>query len=79
MMVFIGVRRMRYSVSYDCTNKNWLVSDGSEDGRVVGTHMLKANAYRHAYAEQERWRGVEPAENYSTQIRKVIPQTLVVG
>jgi hypothetical protein len=70
---------MRYSVRYDCKNKNWLVADGAGDGRVIGTHILKANAYRHAFAEQERWRGLEPAKNYATQIRKSIPLTLVVG
>ena len=70
---------MRYSVRYDCKNKNWLVSDGAEDERIIGTHTLKANAYRHAFAEQERWRDLEPTANYATLIRKVIPQTLVVG
>ena len=70
---------MRYSVRYESKNKNWVVTDGAEDGQVIGTHMLKANAYRHAFAEQERWRDLEPRESYATQIRKVIPQTLVVG
>ena len=70
---------MRYSVRYDCQSKNWFVADGAEDGRVIGTHMLKANAYRHAFSEQERWQSLQPTANYATQIRKVIPQTLVVG
>ena len=70
---------MRYSVRYDCKNKIWLVSDGAEDGRVIGTHTLKASAYRHAFSEQERWRDLESTASYATQIRKAIPQTLVVG
>jgi hypothetical protein len=70
---------MRYSVRYDCRNKNWLVSDGAEDKRIIGTHTLKANAYRHAFTEQERWQDLEPKASYATRIREVIPQTLVVG
>ena len=70
---------MRYSVRYECANKNWVVTDSAESEKVIGTHRLKANAYRHAYAEQERWRQLQPVENYTARMREAIPQTLVVG
>ncbi len=75
----MGDRRVRYSVRYECSNKNWVVTDGSEGDQVVSTHRLKASAYRQAYAAQERWQRAKPVANYTARIRKVIPQTLVVG
>jgi len=70
---------MRYSVRYECANKNWVVTDSANAGQVMGVHMSKTGAYRHAYAEQERWRKFDPVAKHLARIRKVMPQTLVVG
>jgi len=70
---------MRYSVKYECTNKNWVVMDSSDHELVISTHRSKAAAYRRAFSEQERLRSMQPTANYVDQMRKAIPQTLVVG
>jgi len=42
---------MRYSVRYECADKNWIVTDSANAGQVMGVHISKTDAYRHAYAE----------------------------
>ena len=69
---------MRYSVKYECTNKNWVVTDSATGEEVIGTHKSKASAYRQAYAEQERWQKIEPVTSYNEKIREFLPQSLVV-
>lgn len=69
---------MRYSVRYQCKTKNWVVTDDAAEEEVVGIHQTKASAYRHAYAEQERWQKIEPTTNYPEKIRGIMPQSLVV-
>ena len=70
---------MRYSVKYECSDKTWVVINNSEDETIISTHSSKAAAYRRAFSEQERSRGVRPVANYVDRMRKAIPQTLVVG
>lgn len=69
---------MRYSVRYECTNKNWVVTDSTTGDAIVGTYKSKASAYRQAYAEEERWQKIEPVTSYADKIREVLPQSLVV-
>ena len=69
---------LRYSVRYQCNNKNWVVTDSAANEEIVGTHQTKASAYRHAYAEQERWQKIEPVTSYPEKIREILPQSLVV-
>ncbi len=47
--------------------------------QVMSVHMSKTDAYRQAYAEQERSRKFDPVAKHLVRIRKVISQTLVVG
>ena len=70
---------MRYSVRYQYADKNWVVTDSSNAEKLVGVHQSKTGAYRQAYAEQERWRKYDPVAEHLARIRKVMPQTLVVG
>ena len=70
---------MRYSVRYECADKNWIVTDSDNADQVMSVHMSKTDAYRQAYAEQERWRKFDPVAKHLVRIRKVISQTLVVG
>jgi hypothetical protein len=70
---------VRYSVRYECADKNWIVTDSANADQVMSVHMSKTDAYRQAYAEQARWRKFDPVAKHLARIRKVISQTLVVG
>ena len=70
---------MRYSVRYKCADKNWVVTDSTNAEQIIGVHQNKTSAYRQAFAEQERWRKFDPVAKNLARIRKVRPQTLVVG
>ena len=55
---------MRYSVHYEGAEKNWVVTDAANCHQVMGIHNTKSEAYKHAFAEQERWRKYDPAAKY---------------
>lgn len=69
---------MRYSVHYEGADKNWVVTDAANCHQVMGIHGTKSEAYKHAFAEQERWRKHDPAANHLARIRTMLPRTLVV-
>ena len=69
---------MRYSVHYEGADKNWVVTDAANSHQVMGIHGTKSEAYKHAFAEQERWRKLDPSANHLARIRTMLPRTLVV-
>ncbi len=70
---------MRYSVHFETSDRNWVVTDQANANQVMGVHVTKSDAYRHAFAEQERWRKFDPVAKHLARIRKMMPQSLVVG
>lgn len=73
---------MRFSVKYQSWTKNWAVVDNGIAQQVVGVHDSKAEAYRQAFAEQERWRKFDPVAVEMTRSRACndhgLPVSLVV-
>lgn len=73
---------MRFSVKYQSWTKNWAVVDNDVAQQVVGVHDSKAEAYRQASAEQERWRKFDPVAVEMTRSRACndhgLPVSLVV-
>ena len=70
---------MRYSVHYHTNDRNWVVTDVSNSYQVMGVHASKADAYRQAFAEQERWRKYDPVANNLERIRQMLPRSLVIS
>ena len=70
---------MRYSVHYQTDDRNWVVTDVSNSHQVMGVHASKADAYRQASAEQERWRKSDPVANNLERIRQMMPRSLVIS
>ena len=70
---------MRYSVHYETSDRNWVVTDVSNSHQVMGVHASKADAYRQAFAEQERWRKYDPFANNVDRIRQMMPRSLVIS
>lgn len=70
---------MRYSVRYQCNDKQWQVTDSANADQVMGVHGTKSDAYKHAFAAQERWRKYDPVARHMARIRKIMPRTLVVS
>ena len=70
---------MRYSVHYQTDDRNWVVTDVSNSHQVMGVHASKADAYRQAFAEQERWRKYDPVANNVDRIRQMMPRSLVIS
>ena len=70
---------MRYSVHYQANDRNWVVTDLSNSHQVMGVHASKADAYRQAFAEQERWRKHDPVDNNLERIRQMMPRSLVIS
>ena len=70
---------MRYSVHYQTNDRTWVVTDVSNSYQVMGVHESKADAYRQAFAEQERWRKYDPVANNLEQIRQVMARSLVIS
>ena len=70
---------MRYSVKYQNQDRNWVVADTANAQQIMGIHPTKAAAYRQAFAEQERWRKFDPTAKHLSRVRRMLPQTLVVG
>ena len=70
---------MRYSVHYQTDERNWVVTDVSNSHQVMGVHASKADAYRQASAEQERWRKSDPVANNLERIRQMMPRSLVIS
>lgn len=71
---------MRYSVRYQPRHKNWAVVDTAVAGQVMGVHSTKADAYKHAFAEQERWRRLDPVARHLSRASGDMrwPRSLVV-
>ena len=65
---------MRFSVRYQSKQKNWAVIDTGVAEQIVGLHATKAAAYKQAFAEQERWRKLDPAVRELTRSRKKNPK-----
>ena len=70
---------MRYSVHYETSDRNWVVTDVSNSHQVMGVHGSKADAYRQAFAEQERWRKYDPVANNVDRRRQMMPRSLVIS
>ena len=70
---------MRYSVHYETNDRNWVVTDLSKAHKVMGVHASKADAYRQAFAEQERWRKCDPVSKHLERIRQMMPRSLVIS
>ena len=70
---------MRYSVHYETNDRNWVVTDLSNAHKVMGVHASKADAYRQAFAEQERWRKCDPVAKNLERIRQMMPRSLVIS
>ena len=70
---------MRYSVHYETSDRNWVVTDVSNSHQVMGVHASKADAYRQAFAEQERSRKSDPVANNLERIRQMMPRSLVIS
>ena len=70
---------MRYSVHYQTDERNWVVTDVSNSHQVMGVHASKADAYRQAFAEQERSRKSDPVANNLERIRQMMPRSLVIS
>ena len=70
---------MRYSVHYETSDRNWVVTDVSNSHQVMGVHASKADAYRQAFAEQERSRKSDPVANNLEQVRQMMPRSLVIS
>ena len=70
---------MRYSVHYECVEKNWVVTDAANCHQVLGIHDTKSDAYKQAHAEQERWRKFDPVAKHLARVRRMLPRTLVVN
>lgn len=71
---------MRFSVRYQSSQRNWAVVDTAVAGQVMGVHDTKAEAYKHAFAEQERWRRLDPAAQLLGRVSGDMgwPRSLVV-
>ena len=71
---------MRFSVRYQSIQKNWAVVDTAVAGQVMGVHDTKADAYKHAFAEQERWRRLDPVAQQLSKVSDDMgwPRSLVV-
>ncbi len=70
---------MRYSVHYHTNDRNWVVTDVSNSYQVMGVHASKADAYRQAFAEHERWRKCDPVAKNLERIRQMMPRSLVIS
>ena len=73
---------MRFSVKYQSWTKNWAVVDNGAAQQVIGVHDSKAQAYKQAFAEQERRREFDPVAAEMTRSRACndhgLPVSLVV-
>ena len=70
---------MRYSVHYETKDRSWVVKDVANAHQVMGVHTSKANAYKQAFAEQERWRKYDPVAKHLERIRQMMPRSLVIS
>ena len=70
---------MRYSVHYETADGRWVVRDVANAQQVMGVHASKADAYRQAFAEQERWHKYDPVAKHLERVRQMMPQSLVVS
>ena len=70
---------MRYSVHYETSDRNWVVTDVSNSHQVMGVHASKADAYRQAFAEQERVRKYDQVANNLERVRQMLPRSLVIS
>ena len=70
---------MRYSVHHETNDRNWVVTNISNSHQMMGVHASKADAYRQAFAEQERWRKYDQVANNLERIRKMLQRSLVIS
>ena len=70
---------MRYSVHYETEDGRWVVRDVVNAHQVMGVHASKADAYKQAFAEQERWRKYDPVAKRLERVRHMMPRSLVVS
>lgn len=68
---------MRYSIKFNTENKTWMVITNLGVGQIIGLYSTKAEAYNYVSQLQENKLDKDLFGNYSSQLKKIIPKTLI--
>ena len=68
---------MRYSIKFNTENKTWMVMTNLGIGQIIGLYSAKADAYNYVSQLQENKLDKNSFGNYSSQLKKIIPKTLI--
>ena len=60
---------MRYAVRFQPDDRRWAVIDTVVASQIVGIHGSETQAYKQAFAEQERWRKFDPLAQHLGRLR----------
>lgn len=68
---------MHYAIKYNSEKKTWMVMSNLGVDQVVKVFPTKADAYNYVITIQENKLDPNLYGNYSTQLKRIIPKTLV--
>jgi len=68
---------MRFFIKHNSVNKTWMVMSNMGVAKVVKVFPTKADAYNYVITIQENKLDPNLYGNYSTQLKRIIPKTLV--
>ncbi len=68
---------MRYSIRFNTENKTWMVMTNLGIGQIISFYSAKADAYNYVSQLQASKLDKNSFGNYSSQLKKIIPKTLI--
>ena len=68
---------MRFFIKHNSVNKTWMVMSNMGVAKVVKVFPTKADAYNYVITIQENKLDPNLYGNYSLQLKRIIPMTLV--